>query len=172
MRNFRASVRHGVILFGASMVAITFAFAPLPAVPQSAPGDKSKKSEMPALDELLSGIVRIKTHINPEGRTVETLGTERTGSGVVIDGNGLVVTIGYLMVEAHSAELITQDNRTGDAFRQVDAQKADVIILRDQCGPGGAVLIAALVLGCCGAGRGGGCCDDSGECQRDDKAYW
>ena len=30
----------------------------------------------------------------------------------MIDGNGLVLTIGYLMVEAHNAELITNDGRT------------------------------------------------------------
>ena len=30
----------------------------------------------------------------------------------MIDGNGLVLTIGYLMVEAHAAEIITNDGRT------------------------------------------------------------
>jgi S1-C subfamily serine protease len=70
------------------------------------------RSDVPRLDDLLSGIVRIKTFINPEGRTVENLGRERVGSGVVIDNNGLVVTIGYLMVEAHSAELTTIKGKT------------------------------------------------------------
>ena len=63
------------------------------------------------LDELVSAVVRIKTHINPDGRTVENLGREREGSGVVIDEKGLVLTIGYLMVEAHAAEVITNDGR-------------------------------------------------------------
>jgi S1-C subfamily serine protease len=90
-------------------VALTLGMTPLPAAAQTAP---DTKSEVPRLDQLLSGVVRIKTYINPEGRTVENLGRERTGSGVVIDGSGLVVTIGYLMVEAHSADLITQDGRT------------------------------------------------------------
>src|SRR5437588_833870 len=63
------------------------------------------------LDELVSAVVRIRTHINPDGRTVENLGRERDGSGVVIDDNGLVLTIGYLMVEAHAAEVITNDGR-------------------------------------------------------------
>jgi S1-C subfamily serine protease len=81
-----------------------------PAVAQSNAIPEISK-EMPKLDQLLSGVVRIKTFINPDGRTVETLGRERTGSGVVIDNNGLIVTIGYLMVEAHSAEIETQDGR-------------------------------------------------------------
>jgi S1-C subfamily serine protease len=79
--------------------------SPQPAQPQAAP-------QAPSIQELLSGVVRIKTFINPDGRTVENLGREREGSGVVIDGNGLVVTIGYLMVEAHAAEIVTNDGRT------------------------------------------------------------
>jgi S1-C subfamily serine protease len=65
-----------------------------------------------ATDELLSGVVEVKTFINPDGRTVEILGRERDGSGVVIDDNGLVLTIGYLMVEAHAAQVTTNDGRT------------------------------------------------------------
>lgn len=62
-------------------------------------------------EDLLSSVVRIKTYINPDGRTVDNLGQERDGSGIVIDNSGLVLTIGYLMVEAHAAELITNDGR-------------------------------------------------------------
>ncbi len=68
-----------------------------------------------ATEELLSAVVRIKTYINPEGRTVETLGRERNGSGVVIGGDGLILTIGYLIVEAQSAEVITNDGATAAA---------------------------------------------------------
>ena len=57
-------------------------------------------------------MVRIKTHINPEGRTVEGLGREREGSGIVIDSDGLVLTIGYLMVEAYAAEVVDNNGRT------------------------------------------------------------
>src|SRR5690606_36867192 len=107
MQQVRTSSRYGGIgglLLGALVAFATPAAAPAPS-PQA-------KTEMPKLDELLSGIVRVRTYINPDGRTVATLGERRTGSGVVIDDTGLVVTIGYLMVEAHSADLITQDNRT------------------------------------------------------------
>jgi serine protease Do len=57
-------------------------------------------------------VVQIKTHINPEGRTVEGLGREREGSGIVIDSDGLVLTIGYLMVEAYAAEIVDNSGRT------------------------------------------------------------
>ena len=81
-----------------------------PAAAQS-DGKLEMSKETPKLEQLLSGVVRIKTFINPDGRTVENLGRERSGSGVVIDNSGLIVTIGYLMVEAHSAEIETQDGR-------------------------------------------------------------
>jgi len=83
---------------------------PQAAQPQAAQPEAAPQA--PSVQELLSGVVRIRTFINPDGRTVENLGREREGSGVVIDGTGLIVTIGYLMVEAHAAEVITNDGRT------------------------------------------------------------
>ncbi|MGA7485473.1 MAG: S1C family serine protease [Xanthobacteraceae bacterium] len=64
------------------------------------------------VEQLVSAVVRIKTHINPEGRTIEGLGREREGSGILIDSDGLVLTIGYLMVEAYAAEVMANDGRT------------------------------------------------------------
>src|SRR5262245_24346588 len=68
----------------------------------------SLAAENTRIAELVSSVVRLKTHINPDGRTVEFLGREREGSGIVIDADGLVLTIGYLMVEAYAAEV--EDN--------------------------------------------------------------
>jgi len=64
------------------------------------------------LDELVSAVVQVKTVINSDGTSVKNLGREREGSGILIDESGLVVTIGYLMVEAQSAEVITTAGRT------------------------------------------------------------
>src|SRR5262245_13447647 len=77
-----------------------------------AQAQSTKPEASGALDELVSAVVRIKTFINPDGRTIENLGREREGSGIVIDADGLVLTIGYLMVEAHAAEVITNAGRT------------------------------------------------------------
>src|SRR5882724_9298345 len=65
-----------------------------------------------SVEELVAAVVRIKTFINPEGQTVQSLGREREGSAIVIDEDGLVLTIGYLMVEAHAAEITTNAGRT------------------------------------------------------------
>src|SRR5215475_4979558 len=70
------------------------------------------QAQSPTLEQLLSGVVRVKTLITPDGRTTENLGREREGTGIVIDDNGLVLTIGYLMVEAISAEITTNDGHT------------------------------------------------------------
>jgi S1-C subfamily serine protease len=46
------------------------------------------------------GVVQINAVIPGDARTASSLGTARQGSGVVIDDSGLVVTIGYLILEA------------------------------------------------------------------------
>ena len=70
------------------------------------------QAQSPTLDQLLSSVVHIKTQITPDGRTAENLGRERDGTGIVIDDNGLILTIGYLMVEAISAQIVTNDGHT------------------------------------------------------------
>jgi S1-C subfamily serine protease len=62
-------------------------------------------AQAPTLEDLLSAVVKVKTYINPDAQTARNLGREREGSGIVIDQNGLVLTIGYLMVEAYAAEV-------------------------------------------------------------------
>src|SRR3989442_14969339 len=72
-------------------------------------------AQTPRVEELVSAVVRVKTHINPEGGTVQGLGREREGSGIVIDSAGLVFTIGYLKVEAYAAEVIGNNGRPAPA---------------------------------------------------------
>jgi S1-C subfamily serine protease len=72
----------------------------------------AQAQQSPAIEDIVAAVVRLKTQINPDGRTIQNLGREREGSGIVISGDGLVLTIGYLMVEAHSAEVATNDGHT------------------------------------------------------------
>ncbi len=53
--------------------------------------------------DVIDAVVGISTMIPEDARTAEHLGTIRSGSGIVIDGDGLVLTIGYLMMEATTA---------------------------------------------------------------------
>lgn len=59
------------------------------------------------MEELTAAIVQVKTYVRSDSRTAATLGTEREGTGTLIGGDGLVVTIGYLILEADRIELIS-----------------------------------------------------------------
>lgn len=59
------------------------------------------------LDEALASILAVRTEIPADAFTASILGTERAGSGVMIDRRGLVVTIGYLVTEAETVWLTT-----------------------------------------------------------------
>lgn len=63
-------------------------------------------------EDLGNAMVGVNTVINPDARTRDSLGGERAGSGIVIDNDGLVLTIGYLIVEAHAAQVVTAAGRT------------------------------------------------------------
>jgi S1-C subfamily serine protease len=56
-------------------------------------------------EEILKAVVKIKSVIPKEAHTASTLGTEREGSGVLIDSEGLILTIGYLIIEAETIEV-------------------------------------------------------------------
>ena len=61
--------------------------------------------------EILKAIVRIRSKIPENARTAEILGTEREGSGVVIDSKDHILTIGYLIVEAETIEVVGHDGK-------------------------------------------------------------
>ncbi len=63
-------------------------------------------------DEILSAIVGVRAEVPITARTAAALGTERQGSGVVIDEDGLIVTIGYLILEASRVEVTLADSLT------------------------------------------------------------
>src|ERR1700749_4869542 len=54
----------------------------------------------------------LRAIIPGDAYTAETLGTERAGNGVLIRGNGVVLTIGYLITEAETIWLTLGDGRS------------------------------------------------------------
>jgi S1-C subfamily serine protease len=66
----------------------------------------------PLLAGPLESVVGVRAQIPADARTAEVLGTERAGSGVVIGEDGLVLTIGYLILEAERAEILLADQRS------------------------------------------------------------
>ncbi len=64
------------------------------------------------LDLALAAMVALRATVPADAFTAETLGTERAGNGVLIRGNGLVLTIGYLITEADTIWLTLSDGRS------------------------------------------------------------
>ena len=60
-----------------------------------------------ALDETLSSVLSLRAEIPDDAFTASILGTERTGNGIVIGDDGLVLTIGYLITEAETIWLVS-----------------------------------------------------------------
>lgn len=61
------------------------------------------------LKAALRAIHLIRTRAPEDGFTVQSLGSERTGHAVLIDERGLLLTIGYLVIEAESVWLVDAD---------------------------------------------------------------
>ena len=59
----------------------------------------------------INAIVGVAARVPVDARTAEHLGTEREGSGVVIGNDDLVLTIGYLIMEADQAEILLPGDR-------------------------------------------------------------
>jgi S1-C subfamily serine protease len=64
------------------------------------------------LDRALQAVVKLHAEVPPDAYTAANLGTEREGSGIILDSNGLVLTIGYLMSEASRVTLTLGDGAT------------------------------------------------------------
>src|SRR5919206_281729 len=62
------------------------------------------------LDGALATLVGLRAIVPSDAFTAETLGTERTGNGVLIR-QGVVLTIGYLITEAETIWLHLPDGR-------------------------------------------------------------
>ncbi len=59
----------------------------------------------------LDAVVKLSIRAVDGARTADTLGADREGTGIVIDDRGLILTIGYLVLEAASVLVMTHDNR-------------------------------------------------------------
>jgi S1-C subfamily serine protease len=61
---------------------------------------------------LFGALVKVQTRAVPNARSSASLGTEREGTGTGLGEGGLIVTNGYLIVEADEVKVIDSDGRT------------------------------------------------------------
>jgi len=79
------------------------------AAPAKAPQDPSAYQH---LADAARAVVGIKVKALANARSNRTLGSERAGSGIVFAPHNLVVTIGYLILEADQVEITTSKGAT------------------------------------------------------------
>ncbi len=63
-------------------------------------------------EKFFGAIVRVHARALPNARSAASLGDEREGTGIVIDRDGLIVTIGYLIIEADEVTIGDDRGRT------------------------------------------------------------
>ena len=93
----------------AMAATLSFSYLPLAHAADSTP------PLSPQLTDLLRSVVKVRAYALPESDSAKRLGTERNGNGVVVGPGGLIVTIGYLVTEAMSVEIVDDDGRTRSA---------------------------------------------------------
>ncbi len=91
----------------------------------------ARAADKAAIMDLLRAVVGVASEVPADARTAGSLGTERSGSGVVIDADGLIVTIGYLILEADRVtvtvgsetipgEIVAYDHESGFGLIRAD----------------------------------------------------
>jgi S1-C subfamily serine protease len=80
--------------------------------PRTAKPERGSLGEGIDSDRLFGAIVKVTVHAVPDARSAATLGSEREGTGIVIGEKGLILTIGYLIVEADDVSVTDHKGRT------------------------------------------------------------
>ena len=73
-------------------------------------------SQRASLEPLLETLVSVRTHVPDDAMSAGLLGTERTGHGIRLREDGLIVTIGYVVNEAEEIWITSQNGRAAPAF--------------------------------------------------------
>ena len=122
---FRPAVRLLVLLAAASFVmqiasaapAVGVAggrgapFAPSAVAAADQPDPAQLEAHKQALARAHAAVVGIEATAVEDARSIATLGKTRQGSGVLIGEDGLVLTIGYLILEAERVDLVLSGRR-------------------------------------------------------------
>jgi serine protease Do len=94
------------------LLVLATVFFAQPAAAAGEPVEAEKAEPTAKLSpQILDAVIRIHAEVTPGARTSAYLGSEREGSGVLIDSDGLIVTIGYLVMEAMAIEVTAADGR-------------------------------------------------------------
>lgn len=87
------------------------AFAMLSALLVATAAATEIEDQSRALQRAREAVLGVQVQAVDGARSARTLGEQRRGSGVLISADGVVLTIGYLLLEAENVELITDEGR-------------------------------------------------------------
>ncbi len=81
-----------------------------------APSKPAARATAPATDaqdaeRFFEAVVKVEARAVPDARSAATLGDEREGTGIVIGDDGLILTIGYLIIEADDVKVVDSKGR-------------------------------------------------------------
>jgi serine protease Do len=97
--------------WGALVALVALAAALCSARVEAAEEAPESKPDVAALSRASDAVLGITARAVDDANSNASLGRVRQGSGVVIDGDGLVLTIGYLILEADRVMLTLDDGR-------------------------------------------------------------
>ena len=95
----------GLSIYAAAIFLICLAIsaATLPPGPASA--------QQASTEEILKAVVKIQALVPADARSAASLGTTRDGHGAVIGTDGLVLTVGYLVLDADQVTVVLHDGK-------------------------------------------------------------
>ena len=105
------------VLAWLAVVAMPMALAANDPPAARADGPRAQAPTLSNAEQLFRAVVKVSTRAVPGARSAATLGAEREGTGILIGKDGLIVTIGYLIVEADQVSIT--DHRGRDLPAQV-----------------------------------------------------
>jgi S1-C subfamily serine protease len=103
------------LLRGSAKIATVAIAVALAAAPLARAADPAPSPLSPQLTDLLRSVVKVRAYALPDSDSAKRLGTERNGNGIVVGPGGLIVTIGYLVTESMSVEIVDDNGRTRSA---------------------------------------------------------
>lgn len=107
--------RIGLLLAAFGLFGSAPTLAQRSAEPQPAPRADVPRPSDATIAKLAQSIVKVQAFVPPEARSASRLGTKREGSGAIIDRDGLIVTIGYLISEAMAVEVTDYEGKSHHA---------------------------------------------------------
>lgn len=135
--------------FSSWMACLCLATFPAPGVASSDPDPAAPRDERSSYQHLADAaraVVAIRVTALANARSNDNLGRERAGSGVLIQPHDVVLTIGYLILEADQVEITTSHGRTVPAVVAAYDHATGFGLLR----PLGALEVKPIALGASG----------------------